>query len=132
MEKWREAFGGMIPQDIYQTQIINGEEKGLVLELKSNNSHIVLTFGMVQAIRMLDEGLVQNDLYSNSEIKKYKEDNFKNVIYEVKGGEFEKQIKNIADDYWESLDAKHYIVITQNYNIDIITEWEPKLEVKQL
>ena len=131
MEKWREVFVGTIPQGIYQTQLTNGEQKGLILELKSNNSHVILNFGIIQAIRMLDEGIVQNELYSDSEIEKYKDDKFKNVIYEVQGGEFEKQIQKISDGYWETLDVKHYVVITQNFNIDIITEWEPILEVKQ-
>ena len=45
------------------------------------------------------------------------------------GGEFTKQIQNISDEYWETLDAKHYIVIAQNYNIDIIIEWEPEINI---
>ena len=88
-----------------------------------------MNFGVVQAIRMLDEGIVQNELYSYNEVEKFKKDGFKNVIYEVTGGEFAKQIQNISDEYWETLDAKHYVVITQNYNIDIITEWEPEINI---
>lgn len=45
------------------------------------------------------------------------------------GGEFAKQIQSISDGYWETLDAKHYVVITKNYNIDIITEWEPEINI---
>ena len=61
-----------------------------------------MNFEVVQAIRMLDE---------------------------VIGGEFAKQIQSISDGYWETLDAKHYVVITKNYNIDIITEWEPEINI---
>lgn len=129
MEKWKEAFMGIIPQGNYETQITNGENKGLVLELKSDNSHVVLNFGMVQAVRILDEGVVQKELYSDSEVEKFKSNGFKNVIYEVTGGEFAKQIQNIADGYWKTLDAKHYVVITQNFNIDIITEWKPEINI---
>ena len=129
MENWNVVFDGIIPQDNYQTQIINGEDKGLIIELKSNNQHVIINFGVVQAIIMLDEGIVQNELYSYNEVEKFKKDGFKNVIYEVTGGEFAKQIQNISDGYWESLDAKHYVVITQNYNIDIITEWEPEINI---
>ena len=129
MEKWKEVFVGIIPQGNYQTQITNGEDKGLVIELRSNDNNIVLNFGVVQAIRMLDEGIVQKELYSDSEIERFKEDGFKNVIYEVVDGEFSKQIGKIADGFWEILDTKHYVVITQNYNIDIIAEWEPEIEV---
>lgn len=129
MEKWKEVFAEIIPQGSYETQITNGENKGLILELKSDNSHIVLNFGMVQALRMLDEGVVQKALYSDSEVEKFKRNGFKNVVYEVEDGEFAKQIQNIADGYWETLDAKHYIVITQNFNIDIITEWKPEINI---
>ena len=129
MEKWKEVFAGTIPQGKYQTQITNGEDKGLVIELRSKNNNVVLNFGVVQAVRILDEGIVQNELYSDSEVENFKEEGFKNVIYEVVDGGFSKQIENIADGYWETLDTKHYVVITQNYNIDIITEWAPEVNV---
>lgn len=129
MEIWKEVFVGIIPQGNYQTEITNGEDKGLVLKLKNHCHHVVLNFGMVQAVRMLDEGIVQKELYSDSEVEKFRRDGFKNVIYEVAGGEFANQIQNIADGYWEALNVKHYVVITQNYNIDIITEWEPEINM---
>ena len=132
MEKWKEVFVGIIPQGNYQTQITNGEDKGLILELKSEDSHIVLNFGMVQAVRMLDEGIVQSNLYSENEIRKYKDNDFQNIIYEVQDGEFSGQINQISDGYGEALNLKHYVVITQNYNIDIVTEWEPTIEISKM
>lgn len=129
MEKWKEAFVGIVPQGNYQTEITNGEDKGLVIGLRSNNDNIVLNFGIVQAVRMLDEGIVQKGLYSDSEVERFKKEGFKNIIYEVVDGEFSKQVENIADGYWETLDAKHYVIITQNYNIDIITECEPEINI---
>lgn len=129
MEKWKEAFVGIVPQGNYQTKITNGEDKGLVIELRSNNNIIILNFGIIQAVRMLDEGIVQKGLYSDSEVERFKKEGFKNVIYEVVDGEFLKQVENIADGYWETLDAKHYVIITQNYNIDIITECEPEINI---
>lgn len=86
---------------------------------------------MIQAMRMLDEGIVQDNLYSENEIKRYKDNNFRNVIYEIKEGEFGKQINAISNGYAECLRLKHYIVITQNYNIDVVTEWEPIIEISQ-
>lgn len=129
MEKWKEPFVGIVPQGNYQTEITNGEDKGLVIELRNNNNKIVLNFGIIHAVRMLDEGIVQKGLYSDSEVERFKKEGFKNVIYEVVGGEFSKQVENIADGYWETLDAKHYVIITQNYNIDIITEYEPEINI---
>lgn len=129
MEKWKEVFVGNIPPGNYQTQITYGEDKGLVVELRSNNNNIVLNFGIVQAVRMLDEGIVQKEIYSENEVEQFKKNGFKNIIYEVVDGEFSKQIEIVADSYWETLDTKHYIIITQNYNIDIITEWEPEINI---
>lgn len=131
MEKWQEVFIGKIPKGIYQMQLINGEKQGLIIELSSNHTYVVIKFGIVQAVRMLDEGIVQNNIYCDSEIKKYKDDNFRNVIYEVQEGEFGKQITQISEGYGEYLNLRHYVVITQNYNIDIITEWEPTIEISK-
>lgn len=131
MERWKEVFVGKIPKAIYQMQLINGEKQGLTIELLSNHTCVKLQFGMVLAVRMLDEGIVQNNIYCDSEIQKFKDTNFQNVIYDVQDGEFAKQIAQISDGYGDVLDLKHYVVITQNYNVDIITEWEPTLVIKE-
>ena len=131
MEKWKEVFIGKIPKGIYQMQLINGEKQGLIIELSNDHTCVVIKFGIVQAVRMLDEGIVQSNIYCDSEIKKYKDDNFWNVIYKVQEGEFGKQINSISDGYGEYLNLRHYVVITQNYNIDIITEWEPTIEISK-
>lgn len=131
MESWKEIFIGKIPKAVYQLQMINGEEQGLEIELTSANVRVLIKFGIVQAVRMLDEGIVQEKLYSDDAIKKYKDDNFSNVIYEVQQGEFAGQISEISGGYGEILGLKQYVLITQNYNIDIVTEWEPVIEVWQ-
>lgn len=132
MENWHEVFSGKIPKGNYQMQLINGEEHGLVIKLSSNRICIVIKFGIVQAVRMLDEGIVQNSIYCDDVIKRYKDNDFQNVIYEVQEGEFGKQINQISGGYGESLSLRHYVVITSNYNVDVITGWEPTIEVSQV
>lgn len=132
MEKWKEVFGGIIPKAVYQVQLINGEKQGLTIKLSSSQTCVTINFGMVQAVRMLDEGIVQSNLYSENEIRKYKDNDFRNIIYEVQDGEFSEQINQISDGYGEALNLKHYVVITQNYNIDIVTEWEPTIEISKM
>ena len=122
MEKWKEVFVGIIPKAVYQVQLINGEKQGLTIKLSSSQTCVMINFGMVQAVRMLDEGIVQSNLYSENEIRKY----------EVQDGEFSEQINQISDGYGEALNLKHYVVITQNYNIDIVTEWEPTIEISKM
>lgn len=132
MEKWKEVFVGTIPKEVYQVQLINGEKQGLTIKLSSSQTCVMLNFGMAQAVRMLDEGIVQSNLYSENEIQKYKNNDFQNIIYEVQDGEFSEQINQISDGYGEVLNLKHYVVITQNYNIDIVTEWEPIIEISKM
>lgn len=129
MEEWKEVFAGMIPAEHYQTKLTNGEDNGLVIELISDSKRIIIRFGIVQAVRMLDEGIVQKELFSDKQVEKYKSNGFKNVIYEVTGGQFAKQIQNISDGYLATLEMKHYVIITMNYNMDIITEYEPEIEL---
>ena len=129
MERWKEIFVGKIPKAVYQIQLINGEEQGLTIRLSSKQTWVMIKFVIVQAVRMLDEGIVQSNLYCDKEIQKYKDNGFENIIYEVQDGEFAKQINQISVGYWEVLNLKHYVVITQNYNIDIATEWEPTIEI---
>ena len=78
----------------------------------------------------IDEGIVQTDIYSENEVQKYKKEKFKNMIYEVVGGQFKDEIKSIADGYLDVMDVKHYVIVTMNYNIDIISEGEPEIEIK--
>ena len=44
MEKWKEVFVGLISAGDYQTKIINGEDTGLVIELKNNFKKIIFQF----------------------------------------------------------------------------------------
>ena len=60
MEKWKEVFVGIIPKAVYQVQLINGEKQGLTIKLSSSQTCVMINFGMVQAVRMLDEGIVQS------------------------------------------------------------------------
>ena len=50
----------------------------------------------------------------------------------VKKESAQEQINQISDGYGEALNLKHYVVITQNYNIDIATEWEPTIEISKM
>lgn len=129
MEIWKAIFPNIIPKDNYQVQLSNGRFQGLILELKGNFNCVVLKFGIVQEIRILDEGIVQNDLYSYSNLNNLKSEGFKDIIYEVTDGEFGKQIQNISCGYYDALEEKHYVIITNDYNIDVVTEWRPEINI---
>ena len=129
MEIWQAVFPDIIPKENYQTQLSNGRFQGLILKLKGRFHCVVLKFGIVQAIRILDEGIVQNDLYSCSSLSNLKSEGFKDTIYEVIDGEFGKQIQNISCGYYDALEERHYVIITNDYNIDVVTEWHPEITI---
>lgn len=53
---------------IYQMQMLNGEKQGLTIKLSSADVCVKITYRMVQAVKMLDKGIVQSNLYSDTEI----------------------------------------------------------------
>ena len=126
MEIWQEYFKGRIPKAKYETNIRFGEKNGLIIELL-NDETIIIDFGNIISFRVLEEGIVQTDIYRRDELDKYKDDGFSNVIYRVEEGTFAKDIEKIADGYMDFMEYYHFIIITQNYNIDIITEFLPEL-----
>ncbi len=130
MEIWKEVYKGIIPKGYYNVKITNSEKTGLVVELEGEKSIVIIDFGYSRAMRMFDEGIVQNGVYSNDELKKYKDNKFENIIYKVENGEFNQEVSKMSFGFTDMIDVKHYILITQNFNIDIITDWEPKLEVR--
>ncbi len=127
MEKWEEYFKDTIPKAAYKTNIRFGEKNGLIIELLNDDDIITIEFGNIISFRVLDEGFVQTDIYCREEIEKYKQRNFENVIYKVDGGKYAKDIIEIAGGYLDIIDYYHFIIITQNYNIDIITEYLPEI-----
>lgn len=131
MEQWEEVFKGMIPRGKYQVLLENGEENGLLVRLESKNNSVYINFGAVSAFRMLDEGIVLDNLFEESQIQKYKREDFANVIYKLENGEFGKFVKTIGGDLCEYLGLKHFVIITMNYIIEIITRWEPQINMKK-
>jgi hypothetical protein len=126
MEHWEEIKNS-IPLGKYQTIVKNGEESGLVIQLESTDNIVNINFGVVSAFRMLDEGIVLGGVITDSEILKYKANNFSNIIYKITGGEFGKFIKNASNILYDFLDLKHYTILTMNYIIEIVSEWEPRI-----
>lgn len=107
----------------------NGEEKGLIIKLVSPQCNVLLNFGVVSAFRVLDEGIALNGLFADEQIDKFKDTGFANVIYQIIEGDFGGFIQQISGGLYEYLKLKHYVVISENYIVEIITEWEPDIQV---
>lgn len=129
MEQWEEIYKNIIPVGKYQTLVKNGEESGFAIRLESNECIANINFGEVSAFRMLDEGIVLEGIFDENEISKYKKNNFSNTIYKIQDGEFGNFIKMTSNELYDYLGLKHYVIITINYVIEVISEWEPSIEV---
>lgn len=131
MEKWIDKYSNIIPKDNYTVRLVNGEENGLTINLIGSENEIIIEFGLVKAIRMLDEGIVLRWLYSDRQIEKYKTEKFESVIYIMEEGEFSSFIEKISGEYWDTFNVIHYLIITLNYNIEVISETEPTITIVQ-
>lgn len=128
MEKWQEVFKNKIPEAQYEILLESGEEKGLIINLISAEYKVQINFGAVTAFRMLDEGIALNNLFNDEQVELLRKTGFPNVIYQLTGGEFDSFIKHIGDNLYEYLELKHFIIISKNYIVEIITEWEPEIK----
>jgi len=107
----------------------NGEREGLVITLMSVKHKVFIDFGVVSAIRMLDEGIALNDLFNDEQTKVFRSKGFDNTIYQITNGKFEDFIKKTGGELIDFLNIKHYVIISLNFIIEIITEWEPDIVV---
>ncbi len=131
MEQWEEIYKSAIPVGKYQTLVKNGEDTGLIIKLEDNEYIVNIDFGIVSAFRMLDEGIALEGIFDENEISKHKKNNFSNTIYKIQDGEFGKFIKKSSNELYNYLDLKHYVIITMNYIIEVISEWEPSIETSK-
>ena len=132
MEVWQTAFENKIPPGHYTIELQNGEEKGLIIKLISIKSNVLLNFGAVSAFRVLDEGVALNGLFDDEQINKFRNTGFVNVIYQVAEGNFDHFIQQIGGGLYGYLNLKHYVVISENYIVEIITEREPNIQLFQI
>lgn len=132
MEIWKDTFIKQIPKDEYTIDLNNGEEECLKIVLNGENDgdKILLDFGAVSSYRLLDEGIVLNEnLFNQDEVEKYKKDNFQSTIYKIENGEFSKFINDISNDIFDVYDMKHFMIITLNYVIEVVSSFELTIEI---
>lgn len=132
MEKWFSVFDKQIPKGKYETLLKNGEKEGLVINLVSPEHKVVINFGVVSAVRMLDEGMVLNGLFNDEEIEVFRNKGFDNTIYQITGGEFDGFVRKICGELYDCLSFRHYIIISLNFIVEVITEWEPDIVIEKI
>ena len=130
MENWKEYKKGVIPKGKYIAKVVCGDSHLLTVELKSDKTRIILGFGRCEAIRIFERKFVDLDLYEN--IEDLKKDNFSNVIYEVEGGKYLKEVILYSAGFLDQPYVKQYTIITDNLLIDAVYLWEPSSLLKRI
>lgn len=130
MENWKEYKKGVIPKGKYIAKVVCGDSHLLTVELKSDKTRIILGFGRCEAIRISERKFVNLDLYEN--IEDLKKDNFSNVIYEVEGGKYLKEVILYSAGFLDQPYVKQYTIITDNLLIDAVYLWEPSSLLKRI
>lgn len=130
MENWKEYKKGVIPKGKYIAKVLCGDSHLLTVELKSDKTRIILGFGICEAIRIFERKFVDLDLYEN--IEDLKQDNFSNVIYEVEGGKYLKEVILYSAGFLDQPYVKQYTIITDNLLIDAVYLGEPSSLLKRI
>ena len=131
MEIWEKVFEEKIPKENYEMLLQNGEKDGLVITLSSVRHKVRIDFGAVSAVRMLDEGIVLNDFFDDRQTEEFQKHGFGNTIYQIIDGEFDKFVRKIGGDLYDCLRFKHYMIISLNFIVEVITEWEPDIAIEE-
>lgn len=126
---WLDSFQGIIPKQTYTTRLSAGEEKGLIVTLESNQCNVIINFGVVQAIQMLDEG-VQLNSEDTEQLRILRAQGFPSTIYGIEHGDFGRFVESqMGSELYSALGCRQYNIVTLNYGICIVTLGEPEIRV---
>ena len=131
-ELWHDSFHVQIPRETYEMQLLQGEQHGLVIHLYGSAHHIILDFGNVQAINILDEGIQLHDppgvtLVNQAELHHA---GFSDTLYQVENGAYAAYIKAcMSTDLYEAMNLRQYTLVTRNYAVEIICAAEPSIAI---
>ena len=132
-EIWHDRFQGLIPHDRhYSLRLEHGEENGLILRLESQDNRVILDFGSVHAVNIVDEGVHLNDppgICTDTLLLLEKTD-FSSTLYLVENGGYGTYVKAcMTPELYGALHLRQYNVVTMNYCIEIVTAYEPRITV---
>ena len=119
MERMFRVLEGLIPKDFYFADIKHGQESGLIITLTGKSNIVEFDFGNADAVRIIDEGIV-NIFFPNIDCSKEIKCGFENVIYEIKGDAFSDEICEMSGGILTEKEIKHYYIVTFLYVIDIV------------
>lgn len=134
-ETWQDAFHGIIPKADYSMHLTQGEENGLLIRLESQEYKVTLVFGNVHGTNILDEGVQLNNppgcrLVNEAELRANR---FSSTLYLVEGGLYAAYVRAcMTAECYDALHLRQYNLVTGNYVAEIITAWEPEIQISPI
>ena len=134
-EFWQDSFHGQIPKEAYEMQLLHGEQQALLIQLYGSTHHVTLNFGIVQALNILDEGVLLNDppgvtFVNQAELHR---SGFPDTLYLVENGTYAAYINAcMSTDLYETMNLRQYNLVTRNYVVEIISAAEPIITVTNI
>lgn len=133
-EIWKEVYKDKIPNGIYHTISISNHELGIIISLSSSTHCVQMSFDKVVAMRMFEKRVIPDNLFADDELKKLSKDKFKNVIYQINNGEFSTFLKDNENQRGKvlNMNSNHYIIISEYYTVEVLSETEPNIIIEDM
>jgi len=132
MEQWSEINKGMIPAGEYLMRLQYGDYSNLVVILDNDSFEITLNFRGDISFHCVDESKWFLLPYDKEAYDYYWERNFDNIIYRIYNGKYQAFTKKYAGQVFNEEELVHYIIITMNYYLEVITPTPIDVMVKNL
>ena len=131
-EEWVEIFKDMIPRDNYKIKVLltNLADEQEIMLIGEKNRFKLSCFCYDEA-RFFSRELYLSAILDKEMFKKFEENNFQNVIYEVKNSQLVRKLEYTS--YYDpgTLHSRHYIIITQDSVVEILVSANLKLSISQ-
>ena len=131
-EQWVEVNRGMIPAGEYLMRLQYGDYSNLMVVLDDDNFEITLDFRGDISFHCADESKWLLLPYDKAAYGYYLKKKFDNVIYRIYNGKYQTFTKKYVGQVFQEVELIHYIIITMNYYLEIITPAPIDVRVKNL
>lgn len=131
-EEWVEVFKGLIPVDNYRLKVLlTNLSDGQEIRLFGERNRFKLSCIYYDEARFFSRKLYLSAILDKEMFKKFEENNFQNVIYEVKNSQLVRKLEYTSYYDLGTLHSRHYIIITQDSVVEILVSANLKLDISQ-
>ena len=131
-EEWVEVFKGLISVDNYRLKVLlTNLSDGQEIRLIGEQNRFKLSCIYYDEARFFSRKLYLSAILDKEMFKKFEENNFQNVIYEVKNSQLVRKLEYTSYYDLGTLHSRHYIIITQDSVVEILVSANLKLDISQ-